>query len=323
MRRPRILVVGSFVMDLIVRSEHFVQAGETIIGRDFHTASGGKGANQAVQAARLGAEVTMIGKVGDDAYGREMLQSLAAANVNIDGVKIDPGCCSAIGNVQIQENNQGTQNRIVVVPGANMRLTVEELAPLERTIDYFDMLLLQLEIPMAVNDVAARFAHVAHVPVMLNPAPYAPLPAGLMEHIDYLSPNETEAAGLAGFAVQTDDDCRHAFASIGCPRLLITRGRAGSAYGDGRQILFSPCAPCPGAVDPTAAGDSYVAAFCVAICCGLEPREAMTFAGYTAALTVSAMGAQPSLPTLAQVQEHMHRSGLDLTPFAPVFKGGK
>ena len=325
MKKPEILVVGSFVMDLIVRAERFVNAGETILGLDYHTASGGKGANQAVQAARLGANVTMLGKLGDDAYGREMLDSLNAAGVNTEHVIIDPEAHSAIGNVQIQENKSGTQNRIVVVPGANMRLTVEEVAFLKDDIRRYDLVMLQLEIPMAVNEAVARYAHDAGVPVMLNPAPYAPLPGTLLDNIAYLSPNEHEAADLAGFAVDDEAACLKAIAALGQAHgcaVLITRGEAGSVYGEGGQTVFSPCVRSENVVDPTAAGDSFVAAFCVARCCGLTPSDAMTFANHTASLTVSRMGAQPSLPALETVWAYMEERQADMAVFAPLLGGG-
>lgn len=324
MKKPSILVVGSFVMDLIVRAGRFVNSGETIIGMDYHTAPGGKGANQAVQAARLGANVTMVGKVGNDAYGREMLASLEASGVNVEHVIVDPEIHSAIGNVQIQENENGTQNRIVVVPGANMRLTAGDVAFLKDTIRNYDLVMLQLEIPMAVNEAVAQYAHDAGIPVMLNPAPSAPLSDALLDHITYLSPNEHEAADFAGFPVVSEEDCFKAIELLGTSHgcaVLITRGDAGSVYGNGKEIVFSPCVRCEKMADPTAAGDSFVAAFCVARCSGLRPKDAMIFANHTASLTVSKMGAQPSLPTLDQVWTYMREKRVDLHAFAALKEG--
>lgn len=326
MKRPEILVVGSLVMDLIVRAKRFVNPGETIIGKGFSTASGGKGANQAVQAARLGAHVTMLGKVGDDAYGREMLASLKASGVSVDHVLVDADTHSAIGNVQIQEGEQGTQNRIVVVPGANMRLTVEDVAFLKDTIGQYDMAMLQLEISMEVNEAVAQYAHDAHVPVMLNPAPSAPLSERFLENIAYLSPNEHEAADLTGFAVDSEENCINAVRALrksdSCG-VLITRGEAGAVYGDGERTAFSPCVRCDRVADPTAAGDSFVAAFCVARCYGLSPEDAMIFANHTASLTVSKMGAQPSLPTIGQVLAYMKEKGMDTSVFEVIGTGDK
>lgn len=324
MKKPEILVVGSFVMDLIVRARRFVNPGETIIGLDYHTASGGKGANQAVQAARLGANVTMMGKVGDDAYGREMLASLKASGVNVEYVIVDPEVHSAIGNVQIQENENGTQNRIVVVPGANMRLTVQDVAFLKDIIRKYDLVMLQLEIPMEVNEAVAKYACDAGVPVMLNPAPSAPLSDSILGNISCLSPNEYEAADFVGFPVSSDGDCLKAIKTLGKPHgcaVLITRGETGSVYGDGREVAFSPCVRCENVKDPTAAGDSFVAAFCVARCSGLSPQHAMIFANHTASLTVSQKGAQPSLPTLDQVWAYMKEKQVELTAFAVLNEG--
>lgn len=311
-------------MDLIVRAGRFVNPGETIIGLDYHTASGGKGANQAVQAARLGANVTMMGKVGDDAYGREMLASLKASGVNVEHVIVDSEVHSAIGNVQIQENENSTQNRIVVVPGANMRLTVVDVAFLKDSIRNYDAVMLQLEIPMAVNEAVAQYAHDAGVPVMLNPAPSAPLSDTMLDNIAYLLPNEHEAADFVGFPVSSEEDCLKAIESLGKAHgcaVLITRGEAGSVYGNGTEVVFSPCVRCENIADPTAAGDSFVAAFCVARCSGLNPESAMIFANHTASLTVSKMGAQPSLPTLDQVWTYMQEKQADLTAFAMLNEG--
>lgn len=318
MGKPNILVVGSFVMDLIVRSSRFVNAGETILGLDYQTAPGGKGANQAVQAARLGARVTMLGKVGDDAFGREMIASLREAGVNVDKVIVTRDAPSAVGNVQIQENENGTQNRIVVISGANMSLRVEEVAFLEKEIQQYDMVMMQLEIPMEVNEAVAGYARAAGVPVMLNPAPSAALSAQMLQNITYLSPNEHEAADIVGFEVKDEAACRKAMEALhsrGVERVLITRGGEGSAYSNGQEAIFQPCVRCGRVADPTAAGDSFVAAFCAAVCQGLSPRDAMAFASHAACITVSRMGAQPSLPTLAEVWRQMEQQQANLDAF--------
>ena len=318
MKQSKILVVGSFVMDLIVRSHRFVNAGETILGEDYHTASGGKGANQAVQAALLGADVTMMGKVGDDDFGRQMIASLNQVGANTQKVVVTSDTSSAIGNVQIQVNEQGTQNRIVVISGANMTITPEEVAFLKEEIAAYDMVLLQLEIPMQINEIVAKYAFDKGVPVMLNSAPSAPLSDELLSHLTYISPNEHEAADMVGFAVSDEDSCVRAVEALrrkGVKNVLITRGSEGAAFGDENGVQFSACVKCEKVVDPTAAGDSFVGAFCTAICAGLKPAEAMVFANHTASITVSRMGAQPSLPTLEMVLDLMKQNHVDLTPY--------
>ena len=155
MRKPRILVVGSLVMDLIVSTSRFPAKGETVIGLDYTTATGGKGANQAVQAARLGAEVTMVGCVGDDDFGRALVQSARNAGVDVSHIRVTKDACSAIGNVQIERAETGTNNRIIVVPGANQCIRPEDVAFLKEGIAGYDMVILQFEIPMAINELVA------------------------------------------------------------------------------------------------------------------------------------------------------------------------
>ena len=216
------------------------------------------------------------------------------------------GCAAIL----LEQTARGSKNRIIVVPGANMAITPEDIAFLKEEISQYDLLMLQLEIPMEINQLAARYAWEQGVPVMLNPAPSAPLSSELLSHVTYLSPNEHEAADLAGCpALRTGnvldrERIRAAAASLrkrGAENVLITLGDAGAALDNGRELKLSPCVPGVHAVDPTAAGDSFVASFCVGICSGWSAGQALDFANRAAALTVSAMGAMPSLPTMEQV----------------------
>lgn len=312
MKRPKILVVGSFVMDLIVRANRFVQPGETILGTDFQTAPGGKGANQAFQAARLGAEVTMVGKVGDDAFGREMLASLQCAGVNVEHVPMMKGVASGIGNIQLSVGDSGSQNRIIVVPGANQKLTDQDVQWLAPRIGDYDMVMLQLEIPMEINELVAQYAYDSGVPVMLNPAPSAPLSDVFLRHVRYISPNEHEARDLTGVPLSDEADVRRATEVLrrrGVQNVLITLGEKGAAFDGGNGLVMTPCVRAERVADPTAAGDSFLGAFCTALCAGLQVRPAMEFANQTASITVSRMGAQPSLPTLAAVNDALRRRG--------------
>ncbi len=298
-KTPKILVVGSFVMDLIVGTERFPNEGETIIGTYFHTAPGGKGANQAVQAARLGADVTMVGKVGNDDFGKKLLSTAAESGVDVSKVLVSESLPSAIGNVQIETKNGKTNNRICVVPGANMDIKVEEIAFLKEEIANYDMVILQFEIPMEINIVVAEFAAAKGVPVMLNAAPYAPIPERLLPLITYISPNEHEATLMSGINVCDVESAGEAIKEItkkGIKNVLITLGSKGAVIGDENGYEFYPAVKGVVAVDPTAAGDSFVGAFCTAICSGLNNKDAMEFANCTAAITVSKMGAMPSLP---------------------------
>ena len=311
--KPKILVVGSFVKDLTVSTNRFPEVGETVLGCGFQTASGGKGANQAIQAARLGAHVTMVGKVGDDIYGKEMINSCVESGIDCSRVKIDKDTPSAIGNVQLQIDKDGkTQNRIIVVPGANMAITNEELSFLESEIKDFDIVLLQLEIPMKVNEFVVDCANRNGVPVMLNPAPSAPLSDSIMSKLTYISPNEHEAADLTGVTIRHDgdkvnlDDVKAAINVLlgrGVKNVLITLGTAGAAFGNENEFFICPSLPNIRAVDPTGAGDSFVGAFSTFISMGIDHQKSVRIANYVGSLTVSKMGAQPSLPWLKTVND--------------------
>lgn len=299
-------------MDMIFRAKRFVGPGETILGEDFHSAPGGKGANQAAQAARLGAEVTMVGKVGDDAYGEAMTASLREAGVRTDQVIVTDRCGSGMSNIQIQAGDGGTQNRIIVIPGANMAISPGDVAYLEEAVAGYDMVMLQLEIPMEINELVARYAWAKGVPVMLNPAPSAPLSRELLGHLKYLSPNEHEAEDLTGVRPEGEASVRRAAELLqkrGAAGVLVTLGQSGAAYWDGSRLALSPAVPCGHPVDPTAAGDSFIGAFCTAACAGMPVEDAMALANQAASLTVSRMGAQPSLPGLPEVNAALGAAG--------------
>lgn len=310
MKTPNILVVGSLVMDLIVTATRFPDAGESVVGKEFRTAPGGKGANQAVQAARLGANVTMVGMVGEDAFGQQLIDSLRKSGVDTAHVMTAKTAPTAIANIQIQQTDTETQNRILVVLGANNELRVADVSFLEDTIARYDIVLLQNEIPEEINVYVAALAKAAGVPVMLNPAPARPIPSELIACLTYISPNEYEAALITGVMPEDEQTVAQAVAKLremGTQNVLITLGSRGCVYGDGKSLLRSPSVDCGRVVDPTAAGDSFVGAFCVAVAKGDTIEDALRFANCTAGLTVCAMGAQTSLPTLEAVQEVMKR----------------
>ena len=317
-KKPRILVVGSFVMDLIASTRRAPASGETVVGLSFRSAPGGKGANQAVQCARLGADVTMVGCVGDDGFGRELLSCTAESGADVSRVKVTSESCSAVGHVLLEVTGSRAQNRITVIPGANLLLTPEDVAWLADEIGSYDMVLLQLEIPMEVNLAVARMAATAGVPVMLNPAPAAPLPKELLPYVTYLTPNEHEAAAMTGLPLnggESSIDSRELDAILaflsprGPERLIITLGKFGAVYLGPEGRLPVPPAPLETVADPTGAGDSFVAAFSVALTAGLPPQQALTFATHAAALTVSRMGAMPALPTLQEVKDFLLERG--------------
>lgn len=308
--KPNILVVGSFVMDVIATTERVPRSGQTVYGRSFHTAPGGKGANQALQCARLGANVTMMGCVGDDLFGRELLEIPRNAGVDLSHVLVRTGVTSGVGHITLEVTEHTAQNRIVVIPGANQTLTVEEVTWIRNCMPAYDMVLLQLEVPLEVNRAVARWAREAGVPVMLNPAPATDLDDELLSLVSYLIPNEQEASVETSLPLQMDqqgirrDDLKKIAAALwakGVENVIITLGGSGSAVVRGDGIHYIPCVKMDHVADPTAAGDSFVGALAVGLTAGLSQEEALAFASHTAAITVSRMGAMPSLPTLEEV----------------------
>ena len=224
---------------------------------------------------------------------------------------------NAIGNVQLEVGNGQTANRIIVVPGANMAITPADVAFLEEGVAEYDLVVLQLEIPMEINLLVASYAHAKGVPVMLNSAPAAPLPPELLPLITYISPNETEASLITGLPVETDEqvlEALRALRGLGVANALITLGSRGVAYLDSEDHLtVSPALKNLPVKDPTAAGDSFVGAFSTAVSLGLPMEQVLRFANHTAALTVCRMGAQPSLPTIGEVLKLMQERGQDVS----------
>lgn len=319
MKKPKILVVGSFVMDQIGITEVIPKEGETVLGKEFKKAPGGKGANQAVQAARLGAEVTMVGKVGMDANGAEMISVCKEAGIHTEHILTDPDTASGCSMLTLLEvPGAPVNNRIIVIPGANMKISIEDVSFLKDEIDQYEMVMLQLEIPMVVNEFVAALAYEHHVPVMLNSAPSAPLSKDLLSHLAYISPNEHEAQDLTACCLRREDQvldmeavkeaCQKLRAD-GVENVIITLGGDGAALMNDRGFFLSPSVEGTTVVDPTAAGDSFVGAFCYAKASGMGDEEALRFSNHTASITVSRMGAMPSLPVLKEVLAYMSEKG--------------
>ena len=321
--KPNILVVGSFVLDQIATTSVFPAEGETVLGDDFHKAPGGKGANQAVQASLLGADVTMVGKLGCDSNAEEMLNACHKAGLNTQHVMCDARENTGCSVIILEKAADGsTKNRIIVISGANMAIHPEDVAFLKDEIAQYDMVVLQLEIPMEINELVCLYAHERGVPVMLNPAPSAPLSKDLLARLTYISPNEHEAESMTGIHIRNEDgrpdmeDARRAAQKLleqGVENVIITLGSGGAVLLNRQEFLYCPCVKDITAADPTAAGDSFVASFCFAVCAGADQKTALSFAANTAALTVSRLGAMPSLPTFAEVKERAERSGLDMS----------
>ena len=323
MKNSKILVVGSLVMDMITSTEVFPGPGETVLGSDFRTATGGKGANQALQARLLGADVTMVGKVGADEFGRQLTAALHTASVHVGHVAATSEQPSAMGNIVVSlKNGQVQNNRIIVVPGANMALTVEDTAFLQAEIDAYDMVLIQFEIPMEVNEYVAEIAYKKRIPVLVNPAPARYVPPSLLHKIRYICPNEYEASALTGCDLSRDASgliseaklrtATDKLLSMGACEVVLTLGHQGAVYARENEWFFCPAIKKTTVKDPTAAGDSFIGAFSYAVCNGLAPQQALQFASCTAAITVSRMGAQPSLPALSEVLAFSEKQKLDI-----------
>ena len=306
----RFLVLGSANIDMVFSVDRIVNLGETISSRTLFRNAGGKGANQALQCARLGADVTMMGCVGDDLFGKVLLETPRTGGVDVSHVLVRQGVSSGVGHVTLEVTEHTAQNRIVVIPGANRTLTVEEVDWIREEVAGYDMVLLQLEIPLEVNRAVARWAMEAGVPVMLNPAPATDLDDELLRYVTYLTPNEQEAATETGLPLRMENGilCRDDLTSIaqalrqrGVENVIITLGGNGSAVAEPDGVRYIPCVRMDHVADPTAAGDSFVGALSVGLTAGLSREQALIFASHTAAITVSRMGAMPSLPKLNEV----------------------
>jgi ribokinase len=305
--RP-VLVIGSLNMDLVARCARLPAKGQTVFGSDFFTAPGGKGANQAAAAARLGARVAMAGCVGHDDFGTALTAGLRAAGIATENVvPVD----RPTGTALITIDAEGA-NTIVVISGANGAC---DTAMVDRALAGAEgpgILLLQHEIPEATNAHAVRAARAAGWFVILNPAPAAPLPVDLLPCIDLLVPNETEAAALTGRSVSSRGDALAAARQLlgqGARRVVITLGGDGVLYCDATDSLHTPAVAVQ-AVDTTAAGDAYIGALGAALAEGREPRDCLGFAAAAAALSVTRLGAQPSLASRAELSDFIARHGL-------------
>jgi ribokinase len=301
----QVCVVGSLNMDLVVKTPRLPQVGETLTGAEFGTFPGGKGANQAVAAARLGAAVTMIGCVGADAFGVQQLSGLRREGIDVARVRTEPGAATGVAFITV---DAAGQNMIVVAPGANMRLRPEDVVAAARVIAAARVVLLQLEVPMDAVVRAARLGREAGAIVCLDPAPAALLPDDLWPLIDVINPNETEARVLTGLPVTSISEAERAAEALlqkGASAAVIKLGERGSVYVSTTGRAHVPAIPVK-ALDTTAAGDAFAAALGVALGEGQALPDAVRFATHAAALKVTRMGAQ-SMPTRAEVEEAMAR----------------
>jgi ribokinase len=300
---PRICVVGSLNMDLVIRSPHIPQPGETILGSDFQTFPGGKGANQAVAAARLGAHVSMVGRLGQDSFADVLLENLGASGVDTTYITTDPGAASGVALIVVDDRGE---NSIVVASGANMEVDAGQVEAAGDRIASADVLVLQLEIPLPAVIRSAEIAREHAVPVVLNPAPARELPDELFGLVDVLVPNETETTLLSGQAAATQGELIRAARSLldrGVASVVITLGSRGALLANqanqGEIIPGFKVDP----IDTTAAGDAFVAGLAVHLGGGSPLPEAIRWGNAAGALATMRLGAQTSAPSRSEVEQ--------------------
>ncbi len=305
-----IVEVGSLNMDLVVRIPNIPQPGETLMGGVFHTYPGGKGGNQAVAAARMGARVHMVGCVGEDPFGVELCANLNSEGIDSTHVTTRPQ--ESTGVALIQVDAQG-QNSIALASGANMCLSSDDVERALQAIGEFDALAMPLEIPLEAVITAARIAARKGARVILNPAPARKLDADLLSMVDVLVPNEHEIGVLSDVTIRSDNDLHRAAEELhakGLKELVVTLGGRGAFYSSmySQEKLIIPALEVE-AVDTTAAGDCFIGALTVALCEGMNMISAIEFASAAAAISITRFGAQPSLPCRNEVEELIQERG--------------
>jgi ribokinase len=299
----RIVVVGSANVDFVVQTPHIPRPGETVLGRNFVMAMGGKGANQAVGAARLGADVSFVACIGEDVFGDQCLEAYHAEGIHTEFVSRDARESTGVALISVAE---GGENSITVASGANMRLTPQHIEAASRVFQGADVLVMQLEVPIETVEAAARIARRNNVEVVLNPAPARSIPDELLHLIDVITPNRIEAAQLMGVpdsqaVAMTDEQLVKGLLGLGPASVVITLGAEGALAGGSWGWVRVPAFKIT-PVDTTAAGDAFNAGLAMALGRGgMALDQAARYASACGALAATKMGAQPSLPTGAEV----------------------
>lgn len=300
--KNKLCVLGSINVDHVIRVPYFPKAGETLTGYGYQIAYGGKGANQAVAAARVGAKVSFIGAIGDDQIGQTMKQAFEQDGIDTSAICVIPNQSTGLAMIQVADSGE---NSIVISAGANADLSESLVEQHKSHIEQADILLMQLESPLQAVTLATKFAKSAGVKVVLNPAPAQPLPDSLLSHIDIITPNETEAEILTGIKVtdeQTAAVAANHFHQLGIETVLITLGSKGVYYSEKGQGEIIPGFRVD-AVDTTAAGDTFNGAFVTALLEGKSAKDAIRFAHAAAAISVTRMGAQTAIPNREEVDK--------------------
>ena len=304
---PVIVVLGGINMDLVATSARMPEVGETVFGRSFHTAPGGKGANQAVAAARLGAEVRMVGRVGDDQFGPMLLEEMRSEGIDVSGVSVDPVNPSGVALILLDDQ---AQNIIVAVYGANMACDEQEVLSVRDALKGADVLLLQLEVPLPVALRAAGLARELGVTVVWDPAPALDMGQDAYRLCDVLTPNQVEAEFLTGIAVTDPDSAERAAKALvdqGAPAAVAKLGEGGAFFSTADGSGFVPAFDV-NAVDSVAAGDAFAAGLGVALAEGQPFPDAVMFGSAVGALAVTKSGAQEAMPFRHEVDALLARS---------------
>jgi ribokinase len=302
LQRPRILVVGSITMDLVAVMPRFPERGETVTASSSLTYPGGKGANQAASAARLGADATLIGRVGADPFGGRVLEALVASGVDVAGVTVDQNHPTGMAFIEIEERTG--QNRIVAVPGANLALDDTDLKWASDILPSAQALILQLEVNLGITFALARLAHERGCLTVLDPAPAKPIPPDVYRLVDVITPNETEAEALAGFPVTSVESglrAAHVLHDRGVPVAVVTLGERGVAFATSDGQGHIPPYPVA-AVDTVGAGDAFNGALATAMAEGRSLEEALRWGAAAGGLAVTRHGAQEAMPNRGEVE---------------------
>ncbi|HSW01658.1 MAG TPA: ribokinase [Sedimentisphaerales bacterium] len=296
------MVVGSSNMDLVVKAARIPAPGETILGGEFLMVAGGKGANQAVAAVKLGAKVFFVARLGNDLFGRKSLDNFRLEGLDTTYVSLTSDAFSGVALIAV---DQAGNNAIVVAPGANARLSPDDVRRAEAEIRSAGAVVAQLEVPMASVQCVAEIADDAGVPFLLNPAPAQWLSPSLLKVVSVLTPNESEARILTGVEVVDANSARKAaemLLSTGVKAVIVTLGSKGFLLAEGNTTELVPAMEVK-AVDTTAAGDAFTGSLAVGLAQGQSLREAALFANRVAAFSVTRLGAQPSMPTRNELEE--------------------
>ncbi len=304
---PRVVVIGSANIDLTVKVERLPHPGETVSRGEFYTSFGGKGANQAVAAHRAGAEVRFMAKVGRDQNGDAIIENLKELGISSEWVLRDELRPSGVAIIMVDGRGN---NAIAVASGSNWNLTQEEILRAEPHIAWGQVLLAQLEIPLPAVKEALRVAKAHGLVTVLNPAPAHPLPKEVLSLADVLTPNEVEAASLAGIEVHTADEANRAAGRLlesGAKQVIVTLGKEGCCWVQKDRVGIFPSFPVR-AIDSTAAGDAFNGALACAVAEGLPMEEAIRFGSAAGAIAVTRRGAQDSLPTKGEIRELLMHS---------------